>query len=206
VEQDVLFRRQIAESRVEIAGVYGEFLGSIYYQSPNRQFEQGGFDLVLEVATTLLSAVPTDEPMTSLFVASFEPVVPDGSPALEAARGMFDEYRNRLSGKARTDLGYQKSLSGVWLGAAEGLALFRELAPRCAQLSAEESRLRWLLLEAEDGKAGWDLLHEHGATHLGRWDENIHERPGAIPAAEASKLQVALDAAVKVLQRRLDQG
>jgi hypothetical protein len=204
VEQHLLYHKSVDRVRLEISGLYGQYLGSIYYESPDRRFLDGGLDLVLEISSAMIEELHRTERLGRLFLGPFGPVVPHGSAAMAEAQAMFQDFQARLRGRTKLDIGEVHPLPGVWLDPNEGMTLLRELGPRCKALSAEESTLRLVLLDREDPKAtGWDLMHQNGTTHIGGWDQNVQERPGTLSEREAPRLQPVLEAARAVLERRL---
>jgi hypothetical protein len=206
VEQKLPFQKRIGPLRLEIAGIDDEVLGSIYYESRDRRFQDGGLDLVLEAAAAVLEALGREERLGTLFFGPFEPVVPPGSPRLEQARVMFQDFRAQLASLPQVEVGDTTTLPGVWLDLSAGVDRLRTLAAQCAGLSAEDSRLRLLVLERPDEMAsGWDLMHENGATRLGRWEQNVRERPGSVDAKESATLEFALEAVRTALERRPGQ-
>ena len=206
MEQKLPFQKRIGPLRLEIAGIDEELLGSIYYESRDRRFQDGGLDLVLDVAAGMLEALGREERLSAFFFGPFEPVVPSGSPRLEQARVMFQEFRAEMAGLNQVEIGEEPTLPGVWLELADGVARLRNLATQCAGLSAEDSRLRLLILGRPDEMAsGWDLMHENGATRLGRWEQNVRERPGSVDAKESATLEFALESVRTALERRPGQ-
>lgn len=203
MEQDLLYQKRIGKTRMEIGGLFGDFLGAIYYQSSDGRFRQGGFDVVVEAMAAMIDLLRRHEPVRRVFAGPFLPMLPQGSNNRAKGEALYEEFRSRVSGRPEQTIGDPNELSGVWLDPSECLGLLAELGPRCGVLSAEDSQMRWVLFEQDEKAAGWDLSHENGTTYLGRWDGNLQHRPGIFVARESSAVEMALDAARVVLERRL---
>jgi hypothetical protein len=201
-----LYEKRVGGIRLEIGGLQDDYGGAIYYESADGRFRKGGFDVVLDAVAAVLQELRRREGLARVLLGPFEPLVPHGSERLEEARAAVAELQARLEGRERAELGPVHRLSGVWLGVDEALALLGELGPRLGALSAEESMLRLVLLGPGEAWPGWDLLHENGVTQLGRWNENLRERPGPVPDEDVGKLEAALEAAREVLELRLGQA
>jgi hypothetical protein len=203
VHEKLMYQKHVGNLRLELASRLGQSLASIYYQDPSGRFERGDFDLVLEVALAMLEEVRKSEALDRLFLGPFEPVLSPDSEALEEARAIFQRFQAQLGGRPTEAIGEPHRVPGVWFDASEGLELLRSLAGRARSLSAEETALRLVLVASDAKSNGWDLMHRDGGTHLGRWADNVEQRPGSIGPDYLPVAQAGLEAARLVLEQRL---
>jgi hypothetical protein len=188
-EPHVVFQRRVAGACVEISGQVEHPLASVIYPYPDPQFEQGGMDVVLLVVASLVEMFHEETGNDAFFLSSLGfHAGPEHQAALEALVTELDE---RQQARPTAELGGYEQIGGVWMPAADAVALLREIAPRCSAVIAEESEARFLLLDRrEDEGSGWDIVHSDGMTIVGRWDGNLSEgMPGRLEPGELARVE-----------------
>jgi hypothetical protein len=177
-EPHVVFQRRVAGACVEISGQIEHPLASVIYPYPDPQFEQGGMDVVLLVVASLVEMFHEETGNDAFFLSSLGfHAGPEHQAALEALVTELDE---RQQARPTAELGGYEQIGGVWMPAADAVALL-----------PEESEARFLLLDRrEDDGSGWDIVHSDGMTVVGRWDGNLSEgMPGRLEPGELARVE-----------------
>ncbi|MCS6899655.1 MAG: hypothetical protein RMJ98_08125 [Myxococcales bacterium] len=200
----LLFQRRVAGVSLEILRENDEARATVAYPYPDPRFERGGFPLVTQTIRWLGRRLSGMAPAV-LFLVELAPCagaeVPPESPL------DLDDMEGWLAVQREGTVGVLQPCRGLWLPAVRGLDELERYTAPMTQASAEESRLRLLLLEREASDArGWDIAHEDGITTLGRWRVELKETPAPLDPEDVAPVSALLGALADELVPRLANG
>lgn len=189
--EQLLYQHKVSGACLELTREGDDCTAHLTYPYPDPRFEQGGTHTVLAVLRTLAERLAQRDRLQKCFWIEISlPPPADGEDHSALQRRWDEALEDREQGR----LGEIDAFEGCWFTVREALALLAELGPEHARVSAEEVRVRLLLLEHDRrGAQGWDLCHQDGITSLGRWRLEATEEPGPLDPEDIEPTRALFD-------------